>query len=176
MGRPSIRVKLTTTSKDDDPSTNPRTFNRIPDASSATGLTDRGIRAAYHSKRELMQKRLGEVYNLKWEEPDPIRAQHVRKPTKKCNKCSKDLTPEDRSAIFTLYPGGDYDIPLTFISLYRASKKTDISICTLRNACSKANMKITQQKWGEQRYEVLWTTVCFDCCPKTKKELLWEIS
>ena len=20
-------------------------------------------------------------------------------------------------------------------------------------------------------YEVLWTTVCFDCCPKTKKEL-----
>ena len=72
MGRPSIRVKLTITSKDDDQFTSPRTFNSIPDASSATGLTDRGIRAAYHSKRELMQKRSGEVYTLKWEERDPI--------------------------------------------------------------------------------------------------------
>ena len=52
MGRPSIRMKLTITSKDDDRFTNPRTFNSIPDASSATGLTDMGIRAAYHLKRE----------------------------------------------------------------------------------------------------------------------------
>ena len=97
-----------------------------------------------------MQKRLREVYNLKWEEPDPIgeappggRVKYVSKPAKKCNKCSKDLTPEDRSALFTLYPGGNYDRPLTFISLYRASKKTGISICVLRNVCSKANMKTT---------------------------------
>ena len=136
MGRPSIRVKLMITSKDDDQFTNPRTFNSIPDASSATGLTDRGIRAAYHSKRESMRKRSGEVYNLKWEEPgpqslgtcsmegltngDPIRVKYVSKPAKKCNKCSKDLTPEERSVLFTLYPGGDYDRPLTFVSLYQA--------------------------------------------------------
>ena len=54
MGRRSIRVKLTITSKDDDRFANPRTFNSIPDASSETGLTDRGIKAAYHSKRESM--------------------------------------------------------------------------------------------------------------------------
>ena len=72
MGRPSIRVKLIITSKDDDRFSVPRTFNSIPDASSAAGLTDRGIRAAYLSKRESMRKRLKEVYNLKWEEPDPI--------------------------------------------------------------------------------------------------------
>ena len=45
MGRPSIRVKLTITSRDDGRFLEPRTFNSIPDASFATGLTDRGIRA-----------------------------------------------------------------------------------------------------------------------------------
>ena len=63
MGRPSVRVRLTITSNDDDQFSVPRTFNSIPDASSATGLTGRGIRAAYHSKRESMRKRSGEVYN-----------------------------------------------------------------------------------------------------------------
>ena len=72
MGRPPIRVKLTITSNNDDRFLSPRTFNSIPEASSATGLTDRGIRAAYHSKLESMRKKSGEVYNLKREEPDPI--------------------------------------------------------------------------------------------------------
>ena len=82
------------------------------DASSATGLTDRGIREAYHSKRELMQKTSGEVYNLKWGEPDPIRVQYVSKPAKKCNKCSKDLTPEDRSSWFMMdREGNNYENP-----------------------------------------------------------------
>ena len=48
-------------------------FNSIPDTSLATGLTDRGIKAAYHSKRDSLQKKTGEVYHLSWEEPDPIR-------------------------------------------------------------------------------------------------------
>ena len=133
------------TSKDDDPFKNPRTFNSIPDASSATGVTDRGIRAAYHSKRESMRKRSGEVYNLKWEEPDPITVKYVSKPANKCNKCSKDLTPEDRSSWFMMDREGDnYKIPLHLISLYRASKRASISICALRNACKKANMTITR--------------------------------
>ena len=38
-GRPSIRMKLMITSKDDDRFSVPRTFNSIIDASSATGLT-----------------------------------------------------------------------------------------------------------------------------------------
>ena len=98
MGRLSFGVKLKIISKDDDRFMTPRTFNSIPDASSVTGLTDRGIRAAYHLKRELMQKRSREVYTLKWEEPDTIRAKFIMKPAKKCSKCSKDLTFKDRSS------------------------------------------------------------------------------
>ena len=59
-----IRVKFLITSNNNDRFITPRTFNSIPDASSATGLTDRGIRAAYHLRRESMQKKSGEVYNL----------------------------------------------------------------------------------------------------------------
>ena len=118
MGRPSIRVKLTITSKDDDRFLEPRTFNSIPDASSATGLTDRGIRAAYHSKQESTRKRSGEVYNLEWEKPDPIRVKPPRIVSKKCSKCSKDLTFEDKSSWFIMYPENDYEKPLNFVSLY----------------------------------------------------------
>ena len=127
MGRPSIRVKCTITSNEFSV---PRTFNSIPNASSTTGLTDRGIRAACHLKRESMQKRSGEVYNLKWEEPDPTgkaplggRVKYVSKPAKKCNKCSNDLTPEDRSVLFTLYPEGDYDRPLPSFPSIRHRRK-----------------------------------------------------
>ena len=150
-------------------------FNSIPEASSATGLTDRGIRAAYHSKRESMRKKSGEVCNFKWEEPDPIRVKCQRTPSKNCVKCSKALTPEDRSSFFLMDREND-DESLQFISIYRASKVTGISICALRNACKKANMKITRRKGGIQKIEVYWTSTCFDCCPKTKKELLWELT
>ena len=70
--RPSIRVKLTITSKDDDRFSSPRTFENKMDASRATGLTDRGIRMAYNSKRESLRKRNGFIYYFNWEEPDPI--------------------------------------------------------------------------------------------------------
>ena len=74
-GRPSIRVKLTITSNDDDRFSIPRTFESIPDASLATELTDRGIRMAFNSSRESMRKRSnGAIYYFKWEEPDPIPA------------------------------------------------------------------------------------------------------
>ena len=128
MRIPSIRVKLTITSKDDDRFLEPRTFNSIPDASSATGLTDRGIRAAYHSKQELIQKRSGEVYTLKWEELDSIRVKPPRPVSRKCAKCSN---PEDKSSFFFMYPGNNYDRLLHFISLYRAWKVTGISINAL---------------------------------------------
>ena len=66
-----------------------------------------------------MRNGWGEVYTLKWEEPDPIRAKYVRKPAKKCNKCSKDLTPEDRSLWFMMNREGDnYEKPLHFVSLH----------------------------------------------------------
>ena len=115
--------------------------------SMATGLTDRGIRMAYNSKRESMRKRSGEVYCFKWEEPDPIRVKPPRTVTKECAKCLKTLTPEDRSAFFLMDRGND-DESLQFVSIYRASKKTGISICTLRNACKKVNPIITRRKGG----------------------------
>ena len=101
-GRPSIQVKLTITSNDDDRFLNPRMFKSLPDTSLAAGLTDRGIRIAYNSKRESMRKRSGEVYRFKWEEPDPIQVKPPRTVTKECVKCSKTLTPEDRSAFFLM--------------------------------------------------------------------------
>ena len=90
MGRPSIRVKLTIFSKDDSRFLKPRTFNSIPDASFAIGLTDRGIRMAYNLRRESMRKRSGEVYHLRWEELDPIQVKPPRHVAEECVKCSKN--------------------------------------------------------------------------------------
>ena len=71
----------------------------------------------------------------------------------------------------------DYDKPSHFVSLYRASKVTGISICALRNACKKANLTITRRSGGfVEKFQVYLASVCSDCCPKTKKELSWEIS
>ena len=144
-------------------------LRELSEASSATGLTDTGIRAAYHSKRESMRKKSGEVYNFKWEEPDPIRVKYQRTPAKNCTKCSKTLTPEDRSSFFLLDRRNDYE-SFQFVSIYRASKVTGISICALRNACKKANMMITRTSGGfVEKFEVYWVGVCFDCCPKPKR-------
>ena len=96
-------MKLTITSKYDSRFLESRTFNSIPDASFATGLTDREIRAAYHSKQESMQKRSGEVYHLRWEEPDPIRVRPPWFVTKECAKYSKTLTLEKKIWLFRLH-------------------------------------------------------------------------
>ena len=95
-----------------------------------------------------MRKRLGEVYTLKWEEPDPIRVKPPWTVSKKCSKCSKDLTPEDKSSFFFMCPENNYERPLTFVSLYRASKVTGISINAPRNACKKVNMTISDEEEG----------------------------
>ena len=136
---------------------------------------DRGIRMVYNSHRESKQKGLAEVYQLRWKELDPIRVKPPRHVANECIKCSKTLTPEDRSAFFLMDRGNDNE-SLQFVSLYRASKKTGISICALRNACKKENLTITQQKGGTQMFKVYWSPVCFACCPKTKKSLLRELT
>ena len=124
-----------------------------------------------------MRKRSGEVYHLRWEEPDPIRVEHVRNSAKKCAKCSKDLTTADRSSWFLMYRGNDYERPLQFVSIYQASKVTGISICALRNACKKVNMMIMRRSGSfVEKFEIYWASTCFNCCPKTKKELLWELN
>ena len=121
-GRPSIRVKRTISSNDDDRFSSLRTFKSVPDASFATGLTDRRIRMAYYSKQDSMRKRSGEVYHLRWEEPDPTRVKPPRTVTKECVKCSKTLTPEDRSTFFLMDQGNGYEF-LQFLSIYQNRRK-----------------------------------------------------
>ena len=122
-----------------------------------------------------MRKKLGEVYNFKWEEPDPIRVKYQRTPSKNRVKCSKALMPEDQSSFFGLDRGNDDEF-LQFVSIYQASKVTGISICALRNASKKVNVLIMRQNGIlVEKFDVYWASVCFDCCAKTKKELLREL-
>ena len=163
MERPSIQVKLTITSKDDDRFSNPRTFNSIPDASSTAGLTDRGIRAAYHLKRDSMQKRSGEVYHLSWEELNPIRVKPPAKIVVKRTICSQILTIADKSRAFIVDMPDNEDIICNLTSINEASRETGISICTLRNACSKGNTAITRRRGGLEVFKVTWTDVFRNC-------------
>ena len=141
-GRPSFRVKLTITSNDDDRFSIPETFESIMDASLAAGLTDRGIRMAYNSKRESMRKRSGAIYYFKWEEPDPKPVTIPITSLKECKSCSKTLTFKDRSSYFEMDLGYGMEDTYIFTSIRQASRETGISICALRNACKKANMSI----------------------------------
>ena len=151
-GRPSIRVKLTITSNDDDRLSILRTFEKnMMDASIATGLTDRGIRMAYNLGRESMRKRSGAIYYFKWEEPGPkpvSSAAIPRTSLKKCKSCSKTLTFEDRSSFFRMDVGYGTEDTYIFTSFCQASRKTDISICALRNACKKSKYVNHKTKRG----------------------------
>ena len=69
MGRTPIEIKLWVTSGDDDRFAKRKIFYSIPKAAAATGLDERGVRAAYHSGKTSIKKKSGEVYNFKWEEP-----------------------------------------------------------------------------------------------------------
>ena len=148
MGRLPFRVKLTITLNEDDIFSSLETFNSIPEAAATTGFTNRGIRATYHKKKESLKKHSGEVYEFKWEEPNPIckalPSSRVKtyEIVKNCSKCSKPLTFKDKSFWFSMFKDGDYKNPMLFTSLYTAARKTGISIHALRNACEKANPMI----------------------------------
>ena len=60
--------------------------------------------------------------------------------------------------------------PVTFTSLYVASKVTGISNNALRNACEKNNKKITQGKGEFSRYEIEWYNICHRCDPSPPKK------
>ena len=86
--------------------------------------------ASYHSGRTSIRKASGKVYTLKWMEPvAPI-------DTSKYYHCHRDLTVKDRSTWFHMEqkdmgPQGlghspIKQYPMTFTSLYQASKVTGI--------------------------------------------------
>ena len=136
----------------------------MQDASIATGLTDRGIRMAYNSGRQSMRKRSGTIYYFKWEEPDPRPdPKSVRTCLKECKSCSKTLTFEDRSSFFGIDLGYGTEDTYIFTSIRQASRESDISVCTLRNACSKVNMSIMKRKEGMQTYRIFWPGKCKSC-------------
>ena len=60
--------------------------------------------------------------------------------------------------------------PMTFTSLYAASKVTGISNNALRNACEKNNKKITRRKGEFARYEIKWYNICRQCVPSPPKK------
>ena len=80
--------------------------------------------------------------------------------TRECYHCHKALTVKDRSTWFHMERKDIKGAPVTFTSLYVASKVTGISNNALRNACEKNNKKITQKKGEFARYEIEWYNVC----------------
>ena len=90
-----------------------------------------------------MQNGNGFIYYFKWEEPAPIPdPKPVRTSLKECKSCSKILTFEDRSSFFGIDLGYGTEDTYIFTSIHQASRETGISVCALRNACSKANASI----------------------------------
>ena len=152
MGRPSISISVLVSSTQDSRFVRPLRFYSIRRLSEDTGISLRAARNAYHSGRTSTRKVSGEVYSREWGKPvAPI-------DTSKCYYCHRDLTVKDRSTWFPMEqkdikqaPMGRQDPeplwgPMTFTSLYTASKVTGISNNTLRNTCNKNNEKITRRK------------------------------
>ena len=128
MGRPPIDIGVIVSSTQDSRFVKSKSFHNIPGVSKATGISLRAVRTAYHSKGTSIRKASGEVYTLKWYSPmAPI-------DTSKCYHCYKALTVKDRSAWFDTEREDIKGAPMTFTSLYMASKVTGISNNALRNA------------------------------------------
>ena len=102
--------------------------------------------------------------------------------TSKCYHCHKALTVKDRSAWSHMErenikgaPMGPQDQgplqgPMTFTSLYMASKVTGISNNAFRNACEINNKKITPRKEEFARYKIGWFSICCQCDPSPPKK------
>ena len=171
MGRTPIHMSVIISSTQDSRFAKPKTFHSIPAVSKATGISLRAVRNAYHSKRTSIRKASGIVYTLEWQEP------FIPKDPRECYYCRKTLTVKEKSTWFHMerddikeLPMGLQDPgplrgPMTFTSLYLASKITGISDCVLRDACKKTNKKVTKRKGEFARYKIDWFGVCHRCDP-----------
>ena len=81
----------------------------------------------------------------------------------KCFHFHKALTVKDRSTWFHIERKDIKGSPMTFTSLYAASKVMGISNNALRNACEKNNKKITRKKGEFARYQIDWFHICCQC-------------
>ena len=116
MGRPPIDIGVIVSSTQDSRFVKSKSFHSIPAVSTATGISLRAVRNAYHSGRTSMRKASGEVYTLKWYSPvAPI-------DTRECYHCHKALTVKNRSTWFHIERKDIKGSPMTFTSLFSASK------------------------------------------------------
>ena len=154
MGRPPINISVLVSSTQDNRFVKPKRFFSIRRVSEDTRVSLRAVRNAYHSGRTSIRKASDEVYTLEWERPvAPI-------DTRECYHCHKALVVKDRSTWFHMERKDIKHYPMTFTSLYTASKVTGISNNALRNACEKNNKKITRRKGESARYEIEWYNIC----------------
>ena len=154
MGRPPINTSVLVSSTQDSRFVKLKRFFSIQKLSEDTGISLRAVRNAYHSGRTSIRKASDEVYSLEWGVPvDPI-------DTSKCYYCHKPLTVKDRSTWFHMERKDIKQYPMTFTSLYAASKVTGISNNALRNACEKNNKVITRRKGEFARYQLDWFHIC----------------
>ena len=122
MGRPPINISVLASSTQDSRFVKGMRFFGIQRVSEDTGISLKAVRSAYHSGRTSIRKASGEVYTLEWERPvAPIDAS-------KCYHCHKALTVKDRSTWFHMERKDIKGTPMTFTSLYAASKVTGIDI------------------------------------------------
>ena len=169
MGRPPIIISVLVSSTQDSRFTKPKRFFSIPAVLEDTGISLRAVRNAYHFGRTSIQKASGEVYNLKWSKPvAPI-------DTRECYYCHNALTVKDRSTWFHIERKDIKQYPMTFTSLYAASKVTGISNNALRNACEKNNKVITRRKGEFAKYKIEWFHICHQCDPSPPKKSKGEI-
>ena len=169
MRRPPINLLVVVSSTQDSKFVKPKSFRSIPAVSEATGISLRAVRNAYHSGRNSIRKASGEVYTLKWYSPmAPI-------DTSKCCYCHNALTVKDRSTWFHMERKDIKELPMTFTSLYVASKVTGISNNALRNACEKNNKAVTRRKGEFARYQLDWFYICGQCNPSPPKKSKGEV-
>ena len=164
MGRTPIHMSVIISSTQDSRFVKPKTFHSIPAVSKATGISLRAVRNAYHSKRTSIIKAYGKVYTLEWQEP------FIPKDPRECYHCHTTLTVKEKSTWFHMERDDIKELPMTFTSLYVASKMTGISDCVLRNACKKTNKKVTERKGEFARYKINWFGVCRQCDPSPSKK------
>ena len=89
----------------------------------------------------------------------------------KCSYCKKALTFKNRSTWFHMERKDIEGAPVSFTSLYAASKVTEISRNALRNGCKRNNKKITRRKGDFANYEIEWVdTFCRQCDPDPPKK------
>ena len=168
MGRKGIKINL----KSISPEGEVKYFKSIPEAAEGLGFSERGVRKAYHSKRD----RIGE-YQLEWlKVHDPAETMKRMAESRiriNCIYCGHKLTRADRIdegfSIMKMSEQTGNPIEYTFVkSLYEARKVSELSLATLINAAEKGNVILTRRR-DKQKFILCWNPIHGSCF-----EARWE--